>query len=160
MFFNSPAAKGRVMKIFLHALLFSAVNLVMFLALLYFGPSIERKLWPVISQTQALIMPHTAADTKEDGIHLLITTTKIRNCKLEDRLVAVKVGQFWVRGVIYFKDPFTGERVTSRPSRPMNQTFADELFILPAGNRIIIDLVHQCHPLWFSTTDLIDLEVK
>jgi hypothetical protein len=63
------------------------------------------------------------------------------------------------RGTVYFKDPATGELTTNLVSRPGGQQSFDIWYIFPEGSHISAVARHQCHPFWYSYTDLFELDV-
>jgi hypothetical protein len=125
------------------------------------GPSIEKFVSPVVKDTKAVSIPFTGIPaSSENSNHVAVTTTKVMTCKLEDTSVAVYRSGVWTRGTIFFKDPKTGELVTSRALRPAGPSTLDEIYVFPAGERVRMELIHSCHPFWNLRTILFDIATR
>lgn len=135
----------------------SVVVLAMICVTYMIGPEIEYTFLPVAANTKVAVIPDTP---RTDANHLLIVTSKVRNCKLQDSSGVVQVNGSWVRGTIFYKDPRTGDLISQRPVRPAGQSTADEMYIFPKGDRVKIELLHECHPFWQSRTALFDVSTK
>ena len=145
------------MNLFLRSLVqsvaFAMVVVMTVFLVFYFGPGVESRFFPVITNARVIPVPNDASPQTE-GMRLLLHSIKEReNCELVNRLVTVRVlGEEWVRASAYFKDPATSEFVPLGKTRPVGDIVVDEVQIKPKGEGIHIVLVHRCHPFWLTTT--------
>lgn len=122
-----------------------------------FGPMVETRFFPVISDVKATPVQ---VDKDTEILHLAALGTKVRQCEWKEITAMVLRDGQWRQGSVYFTDP----RSTPTPrtqitiSRPVGSQSLGEIFVFPSGEAVRIYLYHTCHPFWQSTTFLYELD--
>lgn len=119
------------------------------------GPMIERALFPVVDNVHVNIIK-----AEDHFLQLSMVGNKVRrHCKIDEIQVLVNTQNGVERGTVYFKDPATGVLTTNLVSRPGGQQSFDIWYVFPKGSHISAVARHQCHPFWYSYTNLFELDV-
>ena len=151
--------KARVKKFLLTALkcAYSIITRTIILLIAVFftvmiGPIIEGKFFPVVKNAEYTLISKTERSTI-----IMVNGEKIRSCKFDSVSVLVNVNGSYVKGQIHFIEDTTKVPV----SRPKGAQSFGAWEITPGSTGdIIVDVEHDCHSLWHTSTHLFTVSEK
>lgn len=115
------------------------------------GPTVEGAYFPVVRNVKFELV-----NQDKDKITLSVTGVKIRSCRFIEVMVLVKKDGQWVQGTVDFQNSFIPP--PSPPRGPLTRPIGEQHFgiwvIRPEGSEILFEVVHNCHPLWLTSTPL------
>lgn len=68
----------------------------------------------------------------------------------------------WVQGMVYFEDPYHGDKLLQKelpPTRPGGMQNLGIIHVFPNGQKVRVHVRHRCHFLWETLTLLYEIEV-
>jgi hypothetical protein len=126
-------------------------------AMIWAGPTIETRFFPVVDTVQATLVD---VDASSELMHLAAYGRKVRQCQWQSITAMVHKDGTWHQGKVYFSDPRVDKTpLTTVPaSRPLGAQSLGEIYVFPMGDRVQIYLAHTCHPFWQTVTFLYELD--
>lgn len=137
------AIERTMMNLLLKALVITGVVSIWVAALLLFGPVLESKWAPVMTNVDFTEAPATGP-----YVAIAVTARKERTCEFLDATVLAFDDGQWKKGSVEFSTPGT------YTSRPVGQQGLGTWKVRPVTESFKIEMRHRCHFAWTTVTEL------